>query len=59
MKAIFMPGIALLNRLRYPRKFFLIGVLFLTPLLLMGYFLIHEVSQRIAFMEQENRASNT
>ncbi|MFA5627730.1 MAG: methyl-accepting chemotaxis protein [Thiohalomonadaceae bacterium] len=53
MKAIFMPGIALLNRLRYPRKFFLIGVLFLTPLLLMGYFLIHEVSQRIAFMEQE------
>lgn len=53
MKAMFVPGVALLNRLRYPHKFLFIGVLFLVPLLLLGYLLIKEVNQRIDFMEQE------
>lgn len=53
MKAMFAPGVALLNRLRYPHKFLLIGTLFLVPLLLLGYLLIQEVNERINFMEQE------
>ncbi|MEW6646678.1 MAG: methyl-accepting chemotaxis protein [Pseudomonadota bacterium] len=50
---VFKPGIGLLNRLRYPHKFLLIGIIFLAPLVVMGYFLIDEVNQRIRFMEQE------
>ena len=53
MDMVFKPGIGLLNRLRYPHKFLLIGVIFLAPLVVMGYFLINEVNQRIRFMEQE------
>jgi methyl-accepting chemotaxis protein len=53
MDMVFKPGIGLLNRLRYPHKFLLIGVIFLTPLIVMGYFLIDEVNQRIRFMERE------
>jgi methyl-accepting chemotaxis protein len=53
MDMVFKPGIGLLNRLRYPHKFLLIGVIFLAPLVVMGYFLIDEVNQRISFMEQE------
>jgi methyl-accepting chemotaxis protein len=53
MNMVFKPGIGLLNRLRYPHKFLLIGVIFLAPLIVMGYFLIDEVNQRIRFMEQE------
>ncbi|GAB4295465.1 MAG: methyl-accepting chemotaxis protein [Thiohalomonadaceae bacterium] len=53
MDMVFKPGIGLLNRLRYPHKFLLIGLIFLAPLVVMGYFLIDEVNQRIRFMEQE------
>jgi methyl-accepting chemotaxis protein len=53
MDMVFKPGIGLLNRLRYPHKFLLIGLLFLAPLVVMGYFLIAEVNHRIGFMEQE------
>lgn len=53
MSAIFAPGIGLLNRLRYPYKFWLVGVLFLMPLVLIGLVLINEVNQRIGFMAQE------
>lgn len=53
MDMVFKPGIGLLNRLRYPHKFLLIGVIFLAPLVVMGYLLIDEVNQRIRFMEQE------
>ncbi len=53
MHFIFSPGISLLNRLRYPHKFLLIGIVFLIPLVVMGYFLVAEVDQRIRFMEQE------
>jgi len=53
MKTMFAPGVALLNRLRYPHKFLFIGILFLVPLLLLGYLLIQEVNERIDFMEQE------
>ncbi|WP_127474737.1 methyl-accepting chemotaxis protein [Sulfurivermis fontis] len=53
MDIVFRPGIGLLNRLRYPHKFLFIGVIFLAPLVVMGYFLVNEVNQRIRFMEQE------
>lgn len=53
MKAIFLPGCALLNRLRYPRKFLLIGFFVFVPLLLLGYLLIAEANRHIAFMERE------
>ncbi|MCK9532189.1 MAG: methyl-accepting chemotaxis protein [Gammaproteobacteria bacterium] len=53
MHFVLNPGIRLLNRLRYPHKFLLIGIVFLVPLVVMGYFLVDEVSQRIRFMEQQ------
>jgi len=53
MHFVLNPGIRLLNRLRYPHKFLLIGIVFLVPLVVMGYFLVGEIDQRIRFMEQE------
>lgn len=53
MKTILEPGIQLLIRLRYPRKFMLIGFTFLLPLLVMGYFLVTEVNGRIDLMRKE------
>ena len=53
MQAILRPGIALLNRLRYPLKFLLISVVFLIPLLTMGYLLQSEVQSKITFMRAE------
>lgn len=53
MNVVFAPGVALFNRLRYPHKFLFIGTLFLVPLLILGYLLIQEVNQRIAFMAQQ------
>lgn len=55
MDALLAPGIRLLNSLRYPHKFLLIGLSFLLPLLVMAYFLVVEVSQRIAFMQGERQ----
>ncbi|MGE0080986.1 MAG: methyl-accepting chemotaxis protein [Thiohalomonadaceae bacterium] len=53
MNGIFKPGVGLLNRLSYTRKFLFIGILFFAPLMVMGYVLIHVVQERIGFMEQE------
>ncbi|MFA5627967.1 MAG: methyl-accepting chemotaxis protein [Thiohalomonadaceae bacterium] len=53
MHTFFKPGIALLNTLRYPHKFLLIGFIFLLPLLVMGYSLINELKQEIRNMELE------
>jgi hypothetical protein len=38
-----------MNHLSYPRKFLLISILFLAPLSLAMYFLLHELGDRIEF----------
>jgi PAS domain S-box-containing protein len=47
------PAIAFMNRLTYPRKFLLISLLFLAPLSLAMYFLLHELGDRIEFTRKE------
>ena len=47
------PAVRLMNRLRYPRKFVLIGVLFAVPLGLTLALWLTELQQRIAFAEKE------
>ncbi len=53
MNSLFSPAVTLLNRLTYPRKFGLIGLLFALPLGLVTFFLVSEFSDRIAFSEKE------
>lgn len=53
MTLIFHPAIALLNRLRYLHKFIIAGAIFFLPLLIVSYFLLNEVNDRIEFMKQE------
>ncbi|MFM9963457.1 MAG: response regulator [Planctomycetaceae bacterium] len=53
MKKVFAPAVALLNRLTYPRKFGLIGLLFSLPLGLVTFFLVSELNDRIAFSAKE------
>ena len=47
------PAVRLMNRLRYPRKFVLIGLLFAVPLGLTLILWLTELQQRIAFAEKE------
>lgn len=53
MKMVFAPAVTLLNRLTYPRKFGLIGLLFALPLGLLTFFLVSELNERIAFSAKE------
>ena len=53
MKTVFAPAVKLLNRLTYPRKFGLIGLLFALPLGLITFFLVQELNDRIAFSAKE------
>ena len=53
MKMVFAPAVKLLNRLTYPRKFGLIGLLFALPLGLITFFLVRELNERIAFSARE------
>ena len=53
MKSALVPGIQLLNRLRYPYKFLLISLVFFIPMLIMASQLIAKVDKEISFMEQE------
>ena len=53
MKSCFAPAVALMNRLTYPRKFGLIGLLFTLPLGLVTFFLVSELNDRIAFSAKE------
>lgn len=55
MKALLRPGTALLNRLRYPQKFLLISLVFLIPLLGLGYLLQAEMAAQIDFTEKERQ----
>lgn len=50
---IFSPGVAFLNRLRYPQKFLLVSICFLIPLVLTLYLLIGELDHQIKFTETE------
>jgi hypothetical protein len=49
----FTPAVALMNRLTYPGKFAVIGVLFLIPLTLISVFLTRELNERIQFAQSE------
>ncbi|NJS41852.1 hypothetical protein HC766_06070 [Candidatus Gracilibacteria bacterium] len=46
-------GIHLMNRLSYPQKFILIGLLFAMPLTLVTYLFISEINSRIEFAQKE------
>lgn len=53
MKSCFEPAVSLMNRLTYPRKFGLIGLLFTLPLGVVTFFLVSELNERIAFSAKE------
>lgn len=53
MSSVFAPAVSLLNRLTYPRKFGLIGLLSALPLGLVTFFLVSELNDRIAFSAKE------
>lgn len=53
MNGFFKPGVGLLDRLSYPRKFLFIGFLFFAPLVVMGCILLLVVEERIRFIGQE------
>jgi len=50
---LFKPAIALMNRLKYPQKFFLISLLFVLPLALVMNLLLSELDSRIEFTQKE------
>lgn len=53
MKTLFNPAITLMNRLRYPQKFALIGLLFTIPLVLLLAFFVTNSTDAIAFTRKE------
>jgi PAS domain S-box-containing protein len=53
LELLLAPGIALMNRLKYPRKLALISLLFVLPLGLVLYFLTSELTDRMEFSEKE------
>lgn len=53
MNTVFAPAVSLLNRLSYPRKFGLIGLLFALPLGLVSFFWVSELNHQIAFSAKE------
>ena len=53
MRALLAPGVALMNRLRYPQKFALVSLVFAIPLGLMMYLWLAEIGDRLAFARKE------
>ena len=53
MDSLLAPGIALMGRLKYARKFGLISLIFMLPIVLLVYFFISEVNGGIRFAEKE------
>ncbi len=51
--SLLAPGVRLMSRLSYPRKFVLISLLFAIPLALLMSLWLHEIGKRIAFAEKE------
>ncbi len=50
---MFQPAIALMNRLRYPMKMALIGILFLVPLAIVANYFEREIDSGITFAQKE------
>ncbi|TYQ31253.1 SpoIIE family protein phosphatase [Pseudanabaena sp. UWO310] len=50
---LFKPAIVLMNRLKYPQKFFLISLLFVLPLALVMNLLMSELNSRVEFTQKE------
>ena len=48
-----IPGIAVLNRLAYPFKFLLVGILMLVPLLIMAALLLAELNRTVENLQDE------
>jgi signal transduction histidine kinase/CheY-like chemotaxis protein/HPt (histidine-containing phosphotransfer) domain-containing protein len=53
MRRLLDPAVALMNRLRYPRKFALVSLVFAVPLGLMMYLWLAEIRARAAFADKE------
>src|SRR5262245_16522175 len=53
MTRLLAPAVALMNRLRYPRKFLLISFLFCVPLGLLTYLWLDEIADRLRFTRLE------
>jgi signal transduction histidine kinase/CheY-like chemotaxis protein/HPt (histidine-containing phosphotransfer) domain-containing protein len=53
MRALLAPGVALMNRLRYPQKFAVVSLVFAIPLGLMIYLWLVEIGDRLAFARKE------
>jgi methyl-accepting chemotaxis protein len=53
MATLLSPGMALMGRLKYARKFGLISLIFMLPIVLLVYFFISEVNGGIRFAEKE------
>ena len=54
MPSLLAPGIAVLNRLRYPFKFTLVGLLMIIPLLVLASILIADQRQTVASLHSEH-----
>jgi hypothetical protein len=53
MRKLFGPAVAVMNRLKYPRKFVLISLLFTLPLGLVLYLLLSELNHNIDYAQKE------
>src|SRR5215210_3888637 len=53
MRKLFRPAVAVMNRLKYPRKFILISLLFTLPLGLVLYLLLTELNLNINYAQKE------
>jgi len=53
LNALLRPAMILLDRLSYPRKLALIGLVFLLPFIFFGYLLLSGINADVAFAERE------
>lgn len=53
LRALYQPGVALMRRLSFPKKFLVVGVFLLLPLFLARYFLSSEVDSQIELAKRE------
>ena len=53
MRALLAPGVALMNRLRFPQKFTLVSLVFALPLGLMMYLWLAQIEDGLAFARKE------
>ena len=53
MQLLLAPAVSLLNHLRYPQKFLLVGMIMLIPMLTMGWLLVTESNKTIVSLNSE------